>query len=119
MATLGGGIDTLGVGTTLGWRSAKLGRGCMNRKSRSERAGATCFSGVVGGTGAVAVGGTGDIVGGVIAELGIQFVKMLQSFEMAVSCSWWMVVGAYLIAQERKFRVWTMRSPSLTVGWVR
>ena len=45
--------------------------------------------------------------------LGIQLEKMLQSFEMAVSCSWWMAVGALLITQERKLRVWTMWSPSL------
>ena len=69
-ATPGGGMTTLGVGTTLGWRSAKMGRGCLNRTSRCERAGSTCFAGVVGGAGAVAEGGTGDIVGGDVSQFG-------------------------------------------------
>ena len=63
--------------------------------------------------------GTGNVAGGVMVGLGIQLEKMLQSFEMAVSCLWWMEVGASLVAQERKLRAWTMRSPSLTVGVVR
>ena len=67
----------------------------------------------------VVTGGTGDMDGGVMVGLRIQLVKMSRSFEMAVSCSWWMAVGASLIAQERKLRVWRMRSPSLTVGVVR
>ena len=63
-------------------------------------------------------GGTGDFAGGVMVGLGIQLEKISRSFEMAVSCSWWMAAGASLIAQERKLRVWTMRSPSLNVGLV-
>ena len=64
----------------------------------------------------VVTGRTGDMDGGVMVGFGIQLVKMLRSFEMAVSCSWWMAVGTSLIAQERKLRAWAMRSPSLTVG---
>ena len=66
---------------------------------------------VVGVSGVVVTGGTGDMVGGVMVGLGIQLVKVLRSFEMAVSCSWWMVVGASLIAQERRLRAWNMRLP--------
>ena len=69
MATLGGGSATLGVGT------------CR----------------VGGGAGLVVTGGTGDMAGGVMVGLGIQLVKMSRRFEMTVSCSWWMVVGAFLI----------------------
>ena len=68
MATLGGGTATLGVGT--------------------------CCAGVGGVAGSVVTGGTGDIVGGAMVGLGIQFVKMSQSFEMAVSCSLWMAAGS-------------------------
>ena len=71
-------------------------------------------------TGAVGLGtvskGAG---GGVDTFLGIQFVKRSRSFEIAMSCSWWKVAGASLTAQERKFKAWTMQSPSVTVGWVR
>ena len=64
-------------------------------------------------------GGTGDMAGGVMVGLGIQLEKMSRSFEMEVSCLWWMAVGASLVAQERKVRAWMMRLPSLTVGVVR
>ena len=64
-------------------------------------------------------GGTGDMAGGVMVGLGIQFLKMSRSFEMAVSCSWWMAVGASFIAQDRKLSESTMLSPSLTVILVR
>ena len=87
----------------------------LKRMSRMERAGCVRFAGGAGGTGAAGDGWGG----GVDAVLGIQFVKRSRSFEIAVSCSWWRVAGASLIAQERKFKAWTMRSPSVTVGWVR
>ena len=73
MATLGGGTATFGVGTgRVGW-----------------------------GVGVVATGGTGELGEGVMVGLGIQFVKMSRSFEMAVSCSWWMAAGASLIAHKK------------------
>ena len=67
----------------------------------------------------VVTGGTGDMARGVMDGLGIQLVKISRSFEMAVSCSWWMEAGASLIAKERKLRTWMMRWPLLTVGVVR
>ena len=72
-----------------------------------------------GGVGVVATGGTGELGRGVIVGVGIQCVKMSRSFEMVVSCLWWMAAGASLIAQERKWRACTMRLPFLTVGLVR
>ena len=50
----------------------------------------------------LATGGTGELGGDVMVGVGIQFVKMSRSFEMAVSCLWWMAAEASLIAQERK-----------------
>ena len=91
MAPLGGGTATLRVGTVR----------------------------VGGGVGVLATGGTGELGGGVIVGVGIQFVKILRSFETAVSCLWWMAARASLIIQERRWRAWTMRSLSLTVGLVR
>ena len=109
-------MATLGVGTVLGWSSAKLGRRRLKRTPRIEQTVTTCFAGGAGGAGAEAAGGIGDGAGGVAAGVGIQLLKMSRSFEMAVSCSWWIVAGASLIAQERKLSACTMRSPSLTVG---
>ena len=68
MVALGGGSATLGVGT-----------------------------GRVGGrAGVLVTGGTGDMARGVMVGLGIQLVKMLWSFEIAVSCLWWMKAGGVL-----------------------
>ena len=61
----------------------------------------------------------GDSVSGFMGALGIQFLKRSRSLEMAVSCSWWMVEGAYLTVHERKLSSWTMRFPSVNVFWVR
>ena len=78
-----------------------------------EQAGCDRFAGGAVGTGTVGEG----LGGGVDAVLGIQFVKRSRSFEIAVSCLWWMVAGASLMAHQRKFRAWTMRLPLVTVCW--
>ena len=69
--TLGGGAVTLGGGmVTLSGGTATLGVG----------------TGRVGGVvEVVATGGTGELGGGVMVGVGIQFVKMSRIFEMAVS----------------------------------
>ena len=114
MRTLGGGARGRVMGI-LGWRSAKDGLVLRKRMSRMERAGCDRFAGGAAGTGTVGEG----LGGGMVAVLGTQFVKRSRSFAIAVSCSWWMVAGASFTAHERKFKAWTMRSPSVTVGWVR
>ena len=38
---------------------------------------------------------------------------------MADSCSWCTVVVAYLTAQDRKLRAWTILSLGVTSSWVR
>ena len=75
--------------------------------SRIELVGAPQFDLGAGGEGDVIVGGAGELL------------KRSRSLDMAVSCSWWMVAGEYLTAQERKLRAWTMWSLSVTVSWVR
>ena len=70
--------------------------------------------GMVLATGGGAVG-TGDGIG----VPGIQLLKSSRSFEIAVSCLWWMVAGASLMAHERTLSVWKILSPSVTEGWVR
>ena len=114
MRTLGGDVRGQVVGI-LGWRSAKDGLVRLKRMSRMERAGCDRFAGGAVGTGTVGEG----LGGGMAAVLGIQSVKRSRSFEIAVSCSWWMVAGASLTAHERKFKAWTMRSPLVTVGWAK
>ena len=84
-----------------------------------ELAGVTRFSVGDGGAGDLMVRGYGDSVGGFMYALGIQLLKRLRSLEMAVSYSWWMEVGASLTAHNKKLSAWTMRLPSVTVGWVR
>ena len=49
-----------------------------------------------GGAGAVMMSRTGD--GGIMNALGIKLLKSSRRLEMSVSCSWWMVAGAYLTA---------------------
>ena len=53
------------------------------------------------------------------AVLGIQLVSRLRSFETVMSCFWWMVAGASLMAHERMFKVWITRPPLVNEGWVR
>ena len=87
--------------------------------SRIELAGSTRIAVGDGGAGSLMVGGDGNGVGGSMDDLGIQLLKRSRRLEMAVSCSWWMVAGASLTAHKRKLSAWTMRSPSVTIGWVR
>ena len=57
--------------------------------------------------------------GDMAAVLGIQLVSRLRSFETVMSCFWWMVAGASLMAHERMFKVWITRPPLVNEGWVR
>ena len=100
--TLGGVVTTLGGDELLGCRVVNLGRFCWVAvgSGRAQRM-------IVGG---------GEGVGGCRVFVGIQLLKISRSFEMAVSCLWWMLAGASLISHDRKFRAWTMRLPSVTVG---
>ena len=59
-----------------------------------ERAGVVCFAGGADGAVTGVMGRAGDTVGDGRAGIGIQLVKMLRSLEMAVSCVWWIVLGA-------------------------
>ena len=59
-----------------------------------ELIGAMRFAVGAGGAGDLMVGGAGDSVGGYMDALGIQLLKRSRRLEMAVSCSWLMVVGA-------------------------
>ena len=110
-ATGSGVLSAMSMGTTLGCGAVTLGGGMATLGVGTGR--------LEGGVGVVATGDTGELVVCVMVGLGIQFVKMSWSFEMAVRFLWWLVAGESLMAQGRKLRVWTVRSPSLTVGLVR
>ena len=102
LITLGGVVTTLGGDELLGCRVVNLGRFCWVAvgSGRAQRM-------IVGG---------GEGVGGCRVFVGIQLLKISRSFEMAVSCLWWMVSGVSLTAHDRKFRAWTMWLPLVTVG---
>ena len=99
----------LGSGTTLGGGST-LGGGVL--------------LGVVSTLGGCACKGSGlvcDGIGGGISEAVSGFHAPKRSHSLAMSSSWLCraVAGASLMAQEIKFRTWTMRYLGVSVGWLK
>ena len=64
----------------------------------------------------VGAGGTMTGTGVFTGVIGIQWVKRSRRLEMDVRCSWWMVPGDFLTAQDRKLRAWKILLSAETVG---
>ena len=100
--TLGGG-NTLGYGVSLGGNGvAGIIVGTWDFLVAGRRVSGFLISG--------GVKGDMDVAGGGMGVLGIQLVNSYQSLEMAIICSWWLVDGASLTAQEIKLRAWMILS---------
>ena len=101
-ATLGGGI-TLGGGDSLGVHSVKG----IDWEMQNFLVARIMVEGLL-----ISVGVDGVMAGagGDMGSLGIQLVNSYQSLEMAIICSWWLVDGASLTAQEIKLRAWMILS---------
>ena len=109
-ATLGGGT-TLGYGVSLGGNGVTvIVVGTQTFLVSGRRVSGLLITGVVGGD--MYAVGLGMVV------LGIQLVNSSCSLGIVVNCSWWLVTGAYLFAQEIIFRAWMILSSVDTVGWV-
>ena len=106
-----GDVSTLGGGTALDGNGYSPGIGD----------GSTLGGGTILGDGTTLGGGVavGVVDGGASAVLVFQLVKRSRSLDIADSCSWWIVMEASLMVQDRKFRACTSMSSEVTSGWVR
>ena len=109
-------VDGLGEDKVGGTGGAAIGDGCTIGGVTTLGGGNTLGGGTTLGDGdvvGVAAGGASVVV------FVVQLVKRLRSLEMDNSCLWRTLVAAFLTAQDRKLRAWTILSSGLTSGWVR
>ena len=74
---------------------------------------------LVGGTNLGGGNNVGMKNGGKTAVLVFKWAKRSQSLEISDSFSWWTVVEASLVAQDKFLIAWTILSSEVTSGWVR
>ena len=96
--TLVGGVTTIGGRVTIFGVVAILGCRLI------DRAGALRSTSGAGVARTLVVGGADDGVGRSMDVFEIRLLKISQSLEMAVSCSWIMVAGEFLTVKEENFR---------------